>query len=77
MNIEILGGGCPNCILLYNNVASACRELKIDAVIMKVTEYEKISEYGVMSTPALVINKEVVGIGRMKYKKVKELIENA
>ena len=77
MNIKILGGGCPNCILLYNNVASACRELEIDAVITKVTEYEKISEYGVMSTPALVIDKKVVGLGRIKYKKVLELIKNA
>lgn len=77
MNIKILGGGCPNCILLYNNVASACRELKIDVVLEKVTEYEKISEYGVMSTPALVINEKVVGLGRLKYKKVKELIKNA
>ncbi len=77
MNIKILGGGCPNCILLYNNAAAVCRELEIDAVIEKVVEYEKISEYGVMSTPALVINEKVVGIGRMKYKKVKELIKNA
>ena len=77
MNIKILGGGCPNCILLYNSAVAACRELEIDAVIEKVVEYEKISEYGVMSTPALVINEKVVGIGRMKYKKVKELIKNA
>jgi small redox-active disulfide protein 2 len=74
MNIKILGGGCPNCILLYNSAAAACRELEIDAVIEKIVEYEKISEYGVMSTPALVINEKVVG---MKYKKVKELIKNA
>ena len=33
MNIKILGGGCPNCILLYNSAAAACRELEIDAVI--------------------------------------------
>lgn len=77
MNIKILGGGCPNCILLYNSAASACRELKIDVVIEKVTDYKKISEYGVMSTPALVINEKVVGIGKMKYKKVKEIIKNA
>ena len=77
MDIKILGGGCPNCIFLYNSVASACRELEIDATIEKVTEYEDISKYGVMSTPALVIDEKVVGIGRLKYKKVKELIKNA
>ena len=77
MNIKILGGGCPNCVLLYNNVSSACRELEIEAVIEKITEYEDISEYGVMSTPALVINEKVVGLGKMNYKKVKDLIKNA
>ncbi len=77
MNIKILGGGCPNCILLYNNAATACRELGIEAVIEKVTEYDKISEYGVVSTPALVVNEKVVGIGKMKYKKVKDLVNNA
>lgn len=77
MNIKILGSGCPNCILLYNSVVSACRELGIDAIIEKVTEYKDISKYGVMSTPALVIDEKVVGIGRLKYKKVKEYIKNA
>lgn len=77
MNIKILGGGCPNCIVLYNNVSSVCRELEIKAVIEKVTEFEKISEYGVMSTPALVINEKVVALGKLKYKKVKEIIKNA
>lgn len=77
MNIKILGGGCPNCILLYNNASSACRELEIEAVIEKITEYEDIAEYGVISTPALVINEKVVGLGKMNYKKVRDLIKNA
>lgn len=77
MNIKILGGGCPSCKVLYNNASAVCRDLKIDAVIEKVTDFEKISEFGVMSTPALVINDKVVGLGKLKYKKIKELIENA
>ncbi len=75
-NIKILGGGCPNCTLLYNNVMSALRELKIEAEVEKIQDFVQISEYGVMSTPALVINEKVVGIGKMKYKKVKGLVEN-
>lgn len=75
--IKILGGGCPNCTILYNNVLSAIRELKIEASISKIQEYEEILKYGVMSTPALVINEKVVGIGKLKYKKVRSLIENA
>lgn len=77
LDIKILGGGCPNCTILYNNVASACRELEIEADIIKVQDFTEISKYGVMSTPALVINEFVVGLGKLKYKKVKELIKNA
>jgi small redox-active disulfide protein 2 len=75
MNIKILGGGCPKCKVLYNNVMSACRELKIEAVVEKVEDMEKIMTFGVMSTPALVINDQVVGTGQIKYAKIKELIE--
>lgn len=76
-NIKILGGGCPNCTILYNNVLSAIRELKIEADVEKVQDFAIISEYGVMSTPALVINEKVVGVGKLKYKKVRRLIEDA
>ena len=75
--IKILGGGCPNCTILYNNVKSACRELEIKANIVKIQDYADIAKYGVMSTPALVINEKVVGIGKMKYKKVRGLVEDA
>ena len=77
MEILILGAGCPNCKILYSNVSSACRELGVDANIIKVEEFPLIVEYGVMSTPALVINEKVVAIGRIKYRKVKDLINNA
>jgi len=77
MDIKILGGGCPNCIILYNNVVSVCKEMDIEPNIEKITDYENISKYNVMSTPALVINEKVVGFGKLKYKKIKELINNA
>ena len=77
MVIKILGGGCPNCTILYNNVKSACRELKIEAEVIKVQDFAEIAKYGVMSTPALVINEKVVGIGKLKYKKVRRLVQDA
>ena len=77
MVIKILGGGCANCKVLYNNAASAVRELEIEAEIIKVEDFSEISKYNVMSTPALVVNEEVVGFGKLKYKKVFELIKNA
>ncbi|MCK5388411.1 MAG: thioredoxin family protein [Candidatus Izimaplasma sp.] len=76
MEIKILGGGCPNCTILFNNVNSACRELNINSNVIKVQDYAEIMNYGVMSTPALVINEKVVGLGKISYKKVRELINN-
>ncbi|MFA5106172.1 MAG: thioredoxin family protein [Candidatus Micrarchaeia archaeon] len=65
MEIKILGSGCPNCKRLEENTALAAKEAGIKAKISKVTEIEKIMEYGVMSTPALVVNGEVLFSGRV------------
>lgn len=77
MVIKVLGGGCANCKVLYNNVATALKELDMEAEIIKVEDFSEITKYDVMSTPALVIDEKVVGFGKLKYKKVKELISNA
>lgn len=77
MVIKILGGGCAKCKVLYNNASSAVRELNLDAEILKIEDFSEIMKYNVMSTPALVIDEKVVGLGQMKYKKVLELIKNA
>ena len=77
MVIKILGGGCANCKVLYNNAASAVRELEIEAEIIKVEDFSEITKYNVMSTPALVIDEKVVGLGKLKYKKVLDIIKNA
>jgi len=76
MIVKILGGGCPKCKILYNNVKSALRELEIEAEVIKIEEMSEIVTYGVMTTPALVINDKVVATGQLKYKKVRELIKN-
>jgi len=65
MKIEILGTGCPKCKMLESNVKRAVEELGIKAEINKVTDIAKIIEYGVMSTPALVIDGEVKCYGRL------------
>lgn len=59
MNIKILGSGCPNCRLLEENTRKALKDLNIDAEIEKITDYEKIAEFGIMSTPALVVDGEI------------------
>lgn len=65
MKIEILGSGCPKCKTLEENAKKAVAELGIDAEITKVTDIGKIVEYGVMSTPAIVVDGEVKAYGRI------------
>lgn len=65
MKIEILGTGCPKCKKLEENARKAVEELKKDAEIVKVTDINKIVEYGVMSTPALVIDGKVKSYGKV------------
>lgn len=64
MKIEILGMGCPKCKLLYENAKKAVEGKGIQAEIVKVEDMNKITEYGVMMTPALVIDGEVKSSGK-------------
>lgn len=68
MKIEVLGTGCPNCKKLEDNVRKAVEESKKKAEIVKVTDIGKIVEYGVMSTPALVIDGKVRYSGKIPGK---------
>ncbi len=65
MIIKILGSGCPNCKKLEVNTKKALKELNLEATVEKVEDFEKIMEYGVMSTPALVVDEEVKFFGRV------------
>ncbi|PIP20119.1 MAG: thioredoxin family protein [Candidatus Omnitrophica bacterium CG23_combo_of_CG06-09_8_20_14_all_40_11] len=65
MKIEILGMGCPKCKKLYENAQSAVKELNVQAEIVKVEDIQKITDYGIMSTPAIVIDGEVRSAGRI------------
>jgi small redox-active disulfide protein 2 len=73
MNIKILGSGCKSCITLAENTKVALKELGIEAEIEKVTDFAQIASYGVMSTPALVIDEKVVSYG--KVLKPKEIVQ--
>ena len=65
MKIEILGMGCPKCKKLYENVLAALKLAGKDAEVVKVEDLEKITEYAVMTTPALVIDGEVKSAGKV------------
>jgi len=65
MKIEILGMGCPKCKQLEANAKKALAEAGKKADIMKITDINKIVEYGIMSTPAIAINGRVKASGRI------------
>lgn len=73
MNIKILGSGCKNCVTLAENAKTTLTELSLEAEIEKVTDFGEIAKYGVMSTPALVIDEKVVSVG--KVLKPKEIVK--
>jgi small redox-active disulfide protein 2 len=65
MKIEILGTGCPKCKQLEANARKAVAETGIKAEIVKVSDMAKIIEYGVMSTPAIVVDGKVKAAGKI------------
>ena len=65
MKIEILGTGCPKCQKLAAQVESAANKLGLQYELVKVTDIGKITEYGVMITPALVIDGRVRTVGKV------------
>jgi len=65
MIIKILGTGCAKCKKLEENARQAISEAGIDGTIEKVTDLDKIMDYGVMMTPALVIDDNVLARGKL------------
>lgn len=75
MNIKVLGGGCSRCEALLAAAKEAVANKGIEAEIEYVTDMAKIMEYGIMSTPALMIDNRVVSMGRvLKTKDVEKLL---
>jgi small redox-active disulfide protein 2 len=77
MEIKVLGSGCARCKSLEKVTQLAVKELNLDATVEKVEDIQKIMEYAVMRTPALVINEKVVMTGQVpKITELKELLTN-
>jgi small redox-active disulfide protein 2 len=75
LEIRILGPGCPNCRRLEQTVREVLAEMNVSADVQHVTKLAEIAEYGIMTTPGLVINGEVKSSGRVLSKEqVKSLI---
>lgn len=63
--ILILGPGCPNCTRLADMTERVARELGIEFEMHKVTDIGQITAFGVMATPGLAVNGEVLVSGRV------------
>jgi small redox-active disulfide protein 2 len=75
MIIQILGSGCANCQTLYKQTEDAVQELKIDATVEKITDFQKIATYGILRTPGLVIDGQVASSGYVpKIEEIKTFI---
>ena len=76
--IKVLGAGCARCNALEAATLAALRELGMSASVEHVKDYGEIASYGVMSTPALVVNGKVLSCGRVLTKdEVIDLIRGA
>ena len=64
-SIKVLGTGCKNCHTLLENTRKAAAELGLSAEVEYITDMEEILRYGVMRTPALVVNGKPVAMGRV------------
>lgn len=63
--IKVLGAGCKSCHEQYENAKAAVQALGLNVEVEYITDMEKVMEYGVMSMPAIVVNDQVVSMGKV------------
>jgi len=78
VEIKVLGPGCARCNQLEQDLIAVMTEMDMPADLEHVTDIAEIGSYGVMGTPALVINREVKAVGSIPPKtKLKEWLQDA
>jgi small redox-active disulfide protein 2 len=65
LTIKVLGSGCANCKRVEQIARKVVTEMSLEAEVIKVTDYNDITAYNVLSTPGLVVNENVVCSGRI------------
>ena len=65
MKIQVLGPGCPNCKQLHKNAMAAAAEANVEADVEKIEDIATIMKFGIMSTPALVVDGLVKSSGKV------------
>ena len=74
--VQVLGPGCAKCTQLKENAETAVKELGIDASVEKVDDINVITGFGVMMTPAIVIDGEVKSVGKVcSTEEIKQLLQ--
>ena len=63
--IKVLGAGCKSCHEQYENAKEAVKSMGLSVEVEYITDMQKVMEYGVMSMPALVVNENVVSMGKV------------
>ncbi len=63
--IKVLGSGCASCHAQFENAKEAVKKMGLSVEVEYVTDLQKVMEYGVMSMPALVVNENVVAMGKV------------
>jgi len=65
VTVKILGAGCSNCERLYEVTRRAVDSLGAQVEVIKITDYQEMMKYGILQTPGLVINEELVMVGKV------------
>ena len=74
--IKVLGAGCKSCHQLYENVKETVAKLGLEVEVEYITDMEKVMSYGAMSMPALVVNEQVVSVGKvLKEKEIEAFLK--
>jgi small redox-active disulfide protein 2 len=74
--IQVLGGGCNKCIILAEEVTKAAEEMGLQIELEKITDFKQIMAFGVMTTPALVVDGKVMFSGKvLKAEALKEYLK--
>ena len=72
--VKVLGTGCKACHEQYENTKEAIKTMGLAVEVEYITDIEKITDYGVMAMPAIVVNEKVVSAGRiLKHEQVEKI----
>lgn len=75
--VKVLGAGCQSCHEQFENAKQAIKDMGLDIEVEYITDMEKVMTYGVMSMPAIVVNEQVVSMGKvLKSADVKKLLNS-